>query len=211
MRVSARRPRSPQRPSVARETFAARRCGVILVDNPGYRLVRVRSTRSKLIGRMAGFFVTKRNTAHNLAIFPKVEILPHERRIVRQCGSGNRGDAQTLREQGEVTDIGATIDGAIHAQVPIRGDDRHMRRTKEPKILERLTGGASSIPTCHTHALVQLPSNFAPPLFISTGILRTREIELRRRRSRLSRCMIEQCPAKSLRPRSFGYHNLPWL
>jgi hypothetical protein len=148
----------------------------LLIDNPGYRLVRVRSTRPKLIGRMVGILVTKGNTAHDLAILPKVEILPHERRIMCQCGLWDRGNAQTLREQDEVTYIGTTIDGPIHAEVPIRGNDRDMRRTKEPKILERLTGGADSIPTCHTHALVQLPSDFAPPLFISTGILRTREI-----------------------------------
>ena len=182
-----------------------------LIDNPRYGLVRVCSARPKLIGCMAGIFVAKGNTAHDLAALPKVEILPHEGRIMRQRRLWDRGNAQALREQDEVTDIGAAIDGPIHAQVPIRGNDRDMRRAKESKILQRLTGGARPIPTSHPHALVQLPSDFAPPLQISAGVLRTREIELCRGRDRLSRCMIEQCPAKSLRPRAFGYHNLPWL
>lgn len=94
---------------------------------------------------------------------------------------GNRGNAQTLREQNEVPDIGAAVDGPIYAQVLVVGDDGYMRGAKEPKILQRLTRSADSIPTSHTHALVKLPSDFAPPLHIRTRILRRREIELRGR------------------------------
>src|SRR5690242_20537299 len=118
--------------------------------------------------RMVG--IAEGDAADHAAIIAEIEVTANQARVTRERGLRNGAEAERLRRQHEITDIGAAIDGAIGTERLGRVDDRDMRRAKEIVILQRLLGVGGLVASGYAERVVELEAAFAPPLQIDAEI-----------------------------------------
>ncbi len=95
----------------------------------------------------------------------------------RQRGLRNRAEAERLRRQHEVADIGAAIDCAVDAERLVGVNDRDMRRAEEIVVLQRLLRIGHLVAPGDAERVVELKTALAAALEIDAEIFaRRREI-----------------------------------
>src|SRR6185295_8742960 len=115
--------------------------------------------------------------ADHLAVAGQLEVPPDQPGMTRQRGLRNRAEAERLRGQHEIADIGATIDRAIDAERLVGMDDRDMRRAEEIIVLQRLLRVSHLVAARDAKRVVELETALAAALQIGAEIFaRRREI-----------------------------------
>src|ERR1700730_19038853 len=95
----------------------------------------------------------------------------------RKSSLWNGAEAERLRRQHEIGDIGATIDRAVNAERLVGVDDGDMRGTEEIVVLQRLLGIGHLVPSGDTERVVELKAALAAPFEIDAEIFpRRREV-----------------------------------
>src|SRR4029078_7767792 len=82
--------------------------------------------------------ITERDAANHAAIVGQLEVPADQSGMPRQGGLRNGAEPERLRCQHEVGDIGAAMYRAVKAELLVVVNDRHMRRTEEVVVLQRL-------------------------------------------------------------------------
>ena len=102
--------------------------------------------------------------------------------MTRQCGLWNGSEAQRLRGQQEIADIGAAVDGTVNAERLVGVNDGDVRRPEEIEVLERLPGIGRSVAARNAERIVELEAAFAAALQIDPAIF------ARKRKVAIVRC-----------------------
>src|SRR3979411_2473531 len=90
--------------------------------------------------------------------------------MARQGRLRDGAEAERLRGQHEIADIGAAIDRAVDAQRLIGMDDGDMRRAEEMLIRQRLPRISRLVSARNPKRVIELKTAFAAELQIQAGI-----------------------------------------
>src|SRR3954467_5711832 len=88
----------------------------------------------------------------------------------RQRGLRNGAEAERLRRQHEIADIGAAIDRAVDAERLVGMDDGDMRRAEEVVVLQRLLGVRHLVAARDPERVVELKAALAAAFEIDAEI-----------------------------------------
>src|SRR5579872_539032 len=127
---------------------------------------------------------------------------------MRERSLRNGAEAERLRRQHEVGDIGAAIDRAVDAERFVGVDDRNMRRAEEIEIFKRLLGVSRPVTARNAERVVELEAAFTPPLEVHAAIFPWKR--------KIAVVLAAACGCVDRLTKSFlglaaRDHDLPWL
>src|SRR5579859_1089613 len=114
--------------------------------------------------------IAEGDTAHHAAVVAEIEVAADQSGMTRERGLRDGAEAQRLRRQHEIADIGAAIDRAIHAERLGGVNDRDMRGAEEVVVFQRLSGISGLVASDNTERVVELEAALAPALEIDAEI-----------------------------------------
>jgi hypothetical protein len=112
----------------------------------------------------------ERNSAHELSVVAKIDVLPNRRRLKSERCLRDGGYPQRLGGIHEVADVSAAVHRTVNAQRFVGSDDCHVRRTEEPEILEHLPAIRHLVSALDAERVVELEAALLASLVVDTPV-----------------------------------------
>src|SRR5436305_8040977 len=129
--------------------------GALLLHKP-HRLRDARARGAVAVDLVGVVGKAERDAADYAAVVGNRKMPADHGGMARQRRLWNGAEAERLRRQHEIADIGAAIDRAIDAQRLVGVNDRDMRRAEEIVVLQRLFGVGRLVAARNPERVVKL-------------------------------------------------------
>jgi len=151
----------------------------------------------------------ERNSAYELSVVAKIEVLPDRRRLGSECRLRDCVYPQRPGSVHEVADVSTAVHRTVNAQRFVRRDDCHMWRTEEPEVLEHLPAIRRLVSALDAECVVELEAALLPPLVVDTPVFAGKREVGAVRRAGASR--VRERAAQPFGAVPDGHDDLPWL